>query len=118
VRKGLNDVVSGGTINVGNTQLVVRTTSTAENSAVSRLIRLVEEAQANRSPTEKLVDEFAKRYTPMVIVAAVFMSSIRWAYGHEIGREWTHNGLVLIVIACLSALIVGIPVTYVAALAA
>jgi Cd2+/Zn2+-exporting ATPase len=118
VRKGPNDVVSGGTINVGNTQLVVCTTSTAENSAVARLIRLVEEAQANRSPTEKLVDEFAKRYTPIVILAAILMCSIPWAFGHEIGREWTKNGLVLIVIACPCALIISTPVTYVAGLAA
>jgi len=52
IRKGLHDVVSGGTVNSGMTQIMVRTTSTSENSAVSRLIRLVEEAQANRSDTE------------------------------------------------------------------
>jgi Cd2+/Zn2+-exporting ATPase len=118
VRKGPHDVVSGGTINSGNTQLVVRTTSTADNSAVARLIRLVEEAQANRSPTEKLVDEFAKRYTPIVILAAILMCSIPWAFGHEIGRQWARNGLVLIVVACPCALIISTPVTYVAALAA
>ena len=59
VRKGPKDVVSGGTINSGSTQLLVRTTWTAEDSAVARLILLVEEAQANRSAAEKLVDEFA-----------------------------------------------------------
>jgi Zn2+/Cd2+-exporting ATPase len=73
VRKGLNDKVSGGTINSGQTQLMVRTTSTADDSAVARLIRLVEEAQANRSETEKLVDEFARVYTPSVVFIALVM---------------------------------------------
>jgi Cd2+/Zn2+-exporting ATPase len=97
---------------------VVRTTSTADNSAVARLIRLVEEAQANRSPTEKQVDAFAKRYTPLVLIAAICMCSIPWAFGKDVGRKWTYNGLVLIVVACPCALIISTPVTYVAGLAA
>lgn len=97
---------------------MVRTTSTADNSAVARLIRLVEEAQANRSPTEKLVDAFAKRYTPLVLLAAICMCSIPWAFGKDVGMTWTYNGLVLIVVACPCALIISTPVTYVAGLAA
>jgi Cd2+/Zn2+-exporting ATPase len=52
--------VSGGTINTGHGVIVVKTTATSDDSAVSRLIRLVEEAQINRSDTEKLVDRLAK----------------------------------------------------------
>jgi cation transport ATPase len=118
IRKGPQDKVSGGTVNSGETQLLVRTISTAENSAVSRLIRLVEEAQANRSETEQLVDEFAKFYTPLVVLAALLMCSIPWAFGKELGRQWTNNGLVLIVVACPCALIISTPVSYVAGLAA
>lgn len=118
IRKGPEDKVSGGTVNSGMTQLMVRTTSTSENSAVSRLIRLVEEAQANRSETEKLVDEFAKIYTPIVVLAALLMCSIPWAFGSDTGKEWTTNGLVLIVVACPCALIISTPVSYVAGLAA
>jgi Cd2+/Zn2+-exporting ATPase len=118
VRKAPKDAVSGGTVNSGNTQLMVRTTSTADDSAVARLIRLVEEAQANRSETEKLVDEFARIYTPIVILAALSMCSIPWAWGPDVGAEWTHNGLVLMVIACPCALIISTPVAYVAGLAA
>jgi len=118
VKKGPTSKVSGGTINTGVTPLKVCTTSTVENSAVARLIRLVEEAQANRSPTEKLVDEFARRYTPVVLLAALFMCTIPWAFGSETGRRWTHNGLVLIIVACPCALIISTPVSYVAGLAA
>ena len=118
VKKCPNDKVSGGTINCGMAELIVRTTSTADDSAVAKLIRLVEEAQANRSVTEKMIDEFAKRYTPVVILAALLMCTIPWAFGHVIGKAWTNNGLILLVIACPCSLIISTPVTYVAGLAA
>eukprot|EP00934_Nitzschia_sp_Nitz4_P004953 Nitzschia sp. Nitz4//scaffold40_size135432//130078//133507//NITZ4_003273-RA/size135432-snap-gene-0.134-mRNA-1//-1//CDS//3329551306//4943//frame0 len=116
--KRVGDEVNGGTINVGTTQLLVRTTTTVEDSAVSRLIRLVEEAQSNRSPTEKMIDVFARSYTPSVMLMAVTMCTIPWIWGPEVGRYWTLNGLIIIVIACPCALTISTPVTYAAALAA
>jgi len=118
IRKGPKDKVSGGTVNSGLSPLMVQTTSSSDDSAVSRLIRLVEEAQANRSDTEKIVDEFAKIYTPIVVLSALFMCSIPWVFGKETGRQWTENGLILIVVACPCALIISTPVSYVAGLAA
>jgi Zn2+/Cd2+-exporting ATPase len=118
VMKGPKSLVSGGTVNCGQNHLMIQTTATSENSAISRLVYLVEEAQANRSETEKIVDEFAKVYTPIVVLAALCMCTIPWAFGKETGSLWTHNGLVLIVVACPCALIISTPVTYVAGLAA
>lgn len=69
--------VSGGTANCGSGVLVVRTTATSDDSAVSRLIRLVEEAQINRSDTEKMVDIFAKVYTPFVVLGTISVM-YRW----------------------------------------
>jgi Zn2+/Cd2+-exporting ATPase len=111
-------VVSGGSINIGMTQLIVRTTTSVQDSAVSRLIRLVEDAQANRSPTEKMVDSFARAYTPAIVVTASVMATISWLWGSEMGRYWTLNALILIVIACPCALTISTPVTYAAGLAA
>jgi Cd2+/Zn2+-exporting ATPase len=116
--KRVDDTVSGGSINIGQTQLVVMTTSTVDDSAVSRLIRLVEEAQANRSPTEKMVDNFARTYTPVVMIMATFMCTIPWLWGSETGRYWSLNGLIIIVLACPCALTVSSPITYSAGLAA
>ncbi len=118
VQKNIGDEVSGGTINTGQTQLVIRTTTTVEDSAVSRLIRLVEEAQSNRSPTEMMVDSFARSYTPSVILVATMMCTLPWYFGTETGRQWTLNGLIIIVIACPCALTISTPVTYAAGLAA
>ena len=118
VRKGPNDMVSGGTVNSGNTQMTVRTTASSEDSAVSRLIRLVEEAQSNRSQTEKLVDRFASVYTPLMICTALAMCTIPWAVNRDVGIKWTKMCFVLLVVACPCALIISTPVTYIAGLAA
>jgi Zn2+/Cd2+-exporting ATPase len=72
IRKMVGSEVSGGTINSGLSHLLIRTTSTSDDSAVSRLIKLVEEAQANRSTTEKLVDKFAQVYTVCVMAVQEF----------------------------------------------
>jgi Zn2+/Cd2+-exporting ATPase len=114
----VGSVVAGGSINIGTTQLVVRTTVSVQDSAVSRLIRLVEDAQSNRSPTEKMVDTFARAYTPAVVATAAIMATLPWLWGFETGRYWTLNALILIVIACPCALAISTPVTYAAGLAA
>jgi Zn2+/Cd2+-exporting ATPase len=143
VRKTPGSQVFGGTVNSGLSPLMIRTTSTSDDSAVARLIKLVEEAQANRSETEKLVEEFAKVYTvspsvhfmhsfqlmpvstrfvvveqPVVVFSAILMVSIPWAFGNDLGKKWTEIGLILLVVACPCALIISTPVTYVAGLAA
>lgn len=78
----------------------------------------MEEAQANTSETEKLVDAFARKYTPFVLVIAFFLCTVPWFFGRETGRYWMLNGLIIIVIACPCALQISTPVTYSAGLAA
>mmetsp|Transcript_17455 Transcript_17455/g.37696 ORF Transcript_17455/g.37696 Transcript_17455/m.37696 type:complete len:801 (+) Transcript_17455:169-2571(+) len=118
VEKRAGDDVSGGSINVGSRQLVVKTTSTVGDSTLSRLIQLVEEAQANTSETEKLVDAFARKYTPVVLTVALFICTVPWFFGTETGRYWMLNGLIIVVIACPCALTISTPITYSAGLAA
>ena len=99
------------------TQLIVKTTATVNDSAVARLIDLVEEAQTNRSATERMIDEIAKRYTPIIILSVILMCTIPWFFGREVGYLWTKKGLITIVVACPCALIISTPITYVAGLA-
>ncbi|HND30463.1 MAG TPA: cation-transporting P-type ATPase, partial [Myxococcota bacterium] len=63
-------LVSAGTVNQSGV-LEVETTASAGDSAVARMARMVEEAQAARSPTERWVDQFARIYTPIVCVFAL-----------------------------------------------
>jgi Cd2+/Zn2+-exporting ATPase len=118
VEKSAGDKVLGGSINIGAQQMVVRTTSTVGDSTISRLVQLVEEAQANSSETEKIVDAFARKYTPVVLVVALLLCTVPWFFGVETGREWMLKGLIFIVIACPCALTISTPVTYSAGLAA
>ena len=118
VKKVQGSKVSGGTINSGHTPLKIRTTATTNNSAIAKLLRIVEEAQSNRSNTEAMVDSIAQIYTPIVVLLAICMCSFPWIVSNEVGRVWFKEGLVLLVVACPCALIISTPVTYVAGLAA
>jgi len=118
VAKGPGGFVSGGTVNAGASPLMVRVLATVDDSAVARLIRLVEEAQTNRSPTEKMVDEFARVYTPVVVFLAFALCSVPWFFGTKVGKQWFQIGLNVIIVACPCALIISTPVTYIAGLAA
>lgn len=118
VGKAVGDTVLGGSINSGPSVLVVKAMKDANDSAISKLIRLVEEAQARRSPKEKMIDRFSKIYTPITLALAGIMSTVPWLFGKELGRRWTLNGLIFVLLACPCALLISTPVTYTSGLAA
>ncbi|MBN2296629.1 MAG: cation-translocating P-type ATPase, partial [Pirellulales bacterium] len=72
VEKETGDEVFAGTLN-GEGALWIRATRTAESSTLSRIAHMVSQAQAARSPTERFVERFAARYTPLVIVLAILL---------------------------------------------
>lgn len=115
VAKRAGDAVSAGTINQGGA-VEIETTADAGNSAVARMARLVEEAQAARSPTERWVDRFARVYTPVVVALAALIAIVPPALGEPF-YPWFYKALVLLVVACPCALVLSTPVTIVSALA-
>ena len=114
VRKTLGDRVFGGTVNQGGA-LEARATSIAADSAVARLVRLIEDAQAQRSSSELAIERFARVYTPLVIVGAALVMVTQYALG-ETGSEPAYLACVLLVIACPCALVLSTPVVAVSAL--
>jgi Cd2+/Zn2+-exporting ATPase len=117
------DQVFAGTLN-GESSLEVTADRTAAESTLAHVARLVEQAQQSRSPTERFVDCFARRYTPAVIALAIAVAAlppllaalgVEWAAAHPAG-EWLHRGLVLLVIACPCALVISTPLTIVCGL--
>jgi Cd2+/Zn2+-exporting ATPase len=114
VDKGPGDPVSAGTVNQSGVLQVV-TTATVGNSAVARLVQLVEQAQALRSPSERSVDRFAAVYTPVVVVAAIALAIVPTLMGGDL-QENLYRALVLLVVACPCALVLATPVTVVSAL--
>ena len=118
IAKQVGDQVLAGTINTGGGFLQVEAEALASDSAVAKLIHLVEQAQTQRSRTEKLVEVIAKWYTPIVVTCAALLATIPWAFGPSVGRHFFEISLVLLVVACPCALVISTPVTYVCAIAA
>jgi Cd2+/Zn2+-exporting ATPase len=116
VAKGPGDEVFAGTIN-GPGALEVRSTRPAEETTLAHIVRMVEQAQARRSPSERWVDRFARVYTPAVMgLAALVLVVPPLLFGGAWG-EWFYRALVLLVIGCPCALVISTPVSVVAALA-
>jgi Cd2+/Zn2+-exporting ATPase len=117
VEKHVGDTVFAGTVN-GNGALEVETTKAADDTTVAHIVRMIEEAQSRRSPSEQWVDRFAHFYTPSVMALALLIFLVPpLAFGQP-WSEWFYRSLVLLVIACPCALVISTPVSVVAALAA
>ncbi|MBL8827704.1 MAG: cation-translocating P-type ATPase [Planctomycetaceae bacterium] len=115
VDKQPGDAVFSGTLN-GSGALIVEATHTAEASTLAHIARLVEQAQATRSPTQRFVDRFARQYTPAVVLLAVIVAvTVPWWFNVP-WSEGLHRGLVLLVIACPCALVISTPITIVCGL--
>jgi len=124
VDRATGDEVYAGTIN-GQGALTVRVTRLAADTTIARIIKMVEEAQAQKAPSQRFVDRFARIYTPLVIAIAAGVAVLPplagWlsgagAFGALLG-EWVYRALVLLVIACPCALVISTPVSIVSAIA-
>ena len=115
VSKNVHSRVFGGTMNQKGS-IDVRVTSVSVDSAYSRLIRLVEEAQSMRSSAERMIETFAKWYTPIVILAALLYGVIPVLISTDNARESLYTACVLLVIACPCALVLSTPVVSVCGL--
>jgi Cd2+/Zn2+-exporting ATPase len=114
VKKTIGSKVYGGTVNQGGV-LEVEVTALAGDSAVARLVRMVEEAQAQRSDVERAVETFAKHYTPIVVLAAILLATVPFAAG-ETSTKYVYIACVLLVVACPCALVLSTPVVAVCGL--
>ncbi|MYN04877.1 heavy metal translocating P-type ATPase [Pseudoduganella sp. DS3] len=102
VAKHVGDRVTGGAIN-GEGLLLVRTSATGAETMLSRIIRLVEDAQAAKAPVQKLVDQVAAVFVPVVLVIALLTFAGWWlATGNA--EPALINAVVVMVIACPCAL--------------
>ena len=117
VDKAPGDEVFAGSIN-GPGALEIETTALAEATMLARILRLVEEAQARRSPSERWVDRFAAIYTPLVFAAALAVGILPPLLAGASWSDWGYRALVLLVIGCPCALVISTPVAIVAGLAA
>jgi Cd2+/Zn2+-exporting ATPase len=117
VAKGPGDAVFAGTINERG-GFDYRVTSDQGHSTLSRIIRTVQEAQGQRAPTQRFVDQFARYYIPAVVAFALLVAVVPPLLLGAAFQPWLYKALVLLVIACPCALVISTPVTIVSGLSA
>lgn len=117
VEKSSGEDVFAGTINERGS-LEIEVTHQKQDTTLSRIIRAVQDAQAERGTTQRFVDQFAQYYTPAVVIAAVLIATLPPLFLGGPFTTWFYRALVLLVIACPCALVISTPVTIVSGLAA
>ncbi|NJD53916.1 MAG: cadmium-translocating P-type ATPase [Candidatus Methanoperedens sp.] len=110
VHKKIGDSVYAGTLNEhGYLEIIV--TKRSQDTVLSKIVKLVEEAELKKSHTEKFVDKFARYYTPVVIFLAVSVAVVPSLVFGKPFDEWLYKALVLLVISCPCALAISTPVS-------
>ena len=107
----VNDEVISGCINVNGT-LKVKVTKTYENSTVSKILDLVENASNKKSKSENFITKFAKYYTPIVVIIAVILAFIPPLVTHSSFTPWLYRALSFLVVSCPCALVISVPLSF------
>ncbi len=111
------DSVLSGYIN-GETELTVEVTAAYEDSTVSKIIDLVEKASGRKAKVERFITRFAKYYTPIVIVLAIFVAFLPPLIAGAGFSTWLYRSLIFLVVSCPCALVISIPLSFFAGLGA
>jgi Cd2+/Zn2+-exporting ATPase len=115
VDKAPGDTVFAGTIN-GEGSLDVRATRTVADNTIARIIELVEEAQEKKGVSQRWIERFGARYSPLVLLAGALLAVLPPLLMGAAWESWITRATVFIVAAAPCALVISIPITLVAAL--
>lgn len=107
----VNDEVISGCINVNGT-LKVKVTKTYENSTVSKILDLVENASNKKTKSENFITKFAKYYTPIVVIIAVILAFVPPFVTHSSFTPWIYRALSFLVVSCPCALVISVPLSF------
>lgn len=116
-RKRVDDPVFAGTIN-GDGALRIRVTAAAADNTIARIVKLVEEAQESKAPTERFIDRFSRYYTPGVVLVAAMVAVVPPLMLGAAWDAWIYKGLAVLLIGCPCALVISTPAAIAASLSA
>ncbi|CAM3452344.1 heavy metal translocating P-type ATPase [Sphingobacterium prati] len=110
--KAKGEVVLAGMINM-NTVSLVKVTTAYQDSKLSKILELVQNATSQKAPTELFIRKFAKIYTPIVVLLAIAICLPPYFFvGQYVFSDWLYRALVFLVISCPCALVISIPLGY------
>ena len=115
IPKVIGDQVYAGTINYEG-YIEVEVTNESNDTVLSRIVTLVEEAKNKKAPTEKLISRFSRVYTPIMVTLTILLGVVSFILGATL-IEATYRALTLLVISCPCAFVVSIPVSMVSSIA-
>lgn len=109
------DVISG-CVN-GDTALKIRTTKAYEDSTVSKILELVENASSKKSRMENFITRFAKYYTPVVTIGAVLLALVPPTIlgimsGNFAYVSWIHRACIFLIVSCPCAMVISVPLGF------
>jgi Cd2+/Zn2+-exporting ATPase len=105
------DALISGSVN-GSGVLHAKATNRYVDSTVASILKLVEESSQKKAKTERFITKFAKYYTPIVVVLAVFIASIPPLVGSGSFSTWLYRALVFLVVSCPCALVISVPLGF------
>ena len=112
---GEGDEISSGCINLSG-MLRVKTTKTFGESTVAKIIDLVENANESKSRSESFITKFARVYTPVIVISALFLAFLppllSPAAFTDSFTTWLHRALIFLVVSCPCALVISVPLTF------
>ena len=110
--KTKGETVLAGMINL-NTIAQIKVTTAYTDSKLSKILELVQNATAQKAPTELFIRKFAKIYTPIVVLLAILITILPYFFVENyMFSQWLYRALVFLVISCPCALVISIPLGY------
>ncbi len=108
VDKGPGDHLYAGSINADGL-IRLEVTKSASDNMIARILQMVEEAEASKSPTARFIDRFSTYYTPVVILISAAVVVLPPLLGGAGWEEWIYKGLAILLIGCPCALVLSTP---------
>jgi Cd2+/Zn2+-exporting ATPase len=108
---GVSDQVLSGFINKSGV-LIVEVSKVFEESTVSKILSLVQNASSRKSTTENFITKFAKIYTPVVVGLAIILAFVVPSLLAESYSKWIYRSLVFLVVSCPCALVLSVPLSF------
>ena len=107
----VGETVLSGFINK-NKPFLVQVEKSYENSTISKLLELVENASSKKAPAENFITKFARYYTPVVVGLAVLLAVLPPIVSGAAFSEWIYRSLTFLVISCPCALVISVPLSF------